>query len=172
MNVLHTGVGGITEADVNLASASDAIIVGFHVRPITGVDDFAKKEDVEIKIFKIIYDAIDAVKMALRGLYDPEFEEEVLGRAEVRKVYRISGVGSICGSYVTNGMVTRSASVRVVRDGVDVYEGKVKTLKRFKDDIKEVHQGYECGISIENFNDIKEGDILEFFRMKEIERVF
>jgi translation initiation factor IF-2 len=170
VNVIHTGVGGITEADVNLASASDAIIIGFHVRPISGVEDAAKKEDVDIKIFKIIYDAIDAVKSALRGLYDPEYEEEVLGRAEVRKVYRVSGVGSICGSYVTNGIVTRNASVRIVRDGVDVYEGKVKSLKRFKDDVREVNNGYECGISIENYNDIKEGDVLEFFIMKEIER--
>ncbi|GAB4270614.1 MAG: hypothetical protein Kow0029_07540 [Candidatus Rifleibacteriota bacterium] len=170
VNVIHTGVGGITEADVNLASASNAIIIGFHVRPMSGVDETAKKEDVEIKTFKIIYDAIDAVKLALRGMYEPEYEEEILGRAEVRKVYRISGVGSICGSYVTNGMVTRNASVRIVRDGVDIYEGKVKSLKRFKDDVREVHNGYECGISVENFNDIKEGDVLEFFRLKEIER--
>ncbi|MDN5278795.1 MAG: translation initiation factor [Clostridiales bacterium] len=170
VNVIHTGVGGITEADVNLASASNAIIIGFHVRPMTGVDDAAKKDDVEIKVFKIIYDAIDAVKLALKGMYEPIFEEEVIGRAEVRKVYRISGIGAICGSYVTNGMVTRHASVRIVRDGIDIYEGKIKSLKRFKDDVREVHQGYECGISVENFNDIKDGDILEFFRMKEIER--
>jgi translation initiation factor IF-2 len=103
-------------------------------------------------------------------MYDPIFEEEVLGRAEVRKVYRISGVGAICGSYVTNGLVNRQASVRIVRDGIDIYEGKIRSLKRFKDDIREVHQGYECGISVENFNDIKDGDILEFFRMKEVER--
>jgi translation initiation factor IF-2 len=170
VNVIHTGVGGITEADVNLASASNAIIIGFHVRPMTGVDEAAKNDDVEIKVFKIIYDAIDAVKLALKGMYDPIFEEEVLGRAEVRKVYRISGVGAICGSYVTNGLVNRQASVRIVRDGIDIYEGKIRSLKRFKDDIREVHQGYECGISVENFNDIKDGDILEFFRMKEVER--
>lgn len=170
VNVIHTGVGGITEADVNLASASNAIIIGFHVRPMTGVDEAAKKDDVEIKVFKIIYDAIDAVKLALKGMYDPVYEEEVLGRAEVRKVYRVTGVGSICGSYVTNGLVNRQAMVRIVRDGVDIYEGKVKSLKRFKDDIREVHQGYECGISVENFNDIKDGDVLEFFRMKEVER--
>jgi translation initiation factor IF-2 len=170
VNVIHTGVGGITEADVNLAAASNAIIIGFHVRPMTGVDEAAKKEDVEIKVFKIIYDAIDAVKKALQGLYEPEYEEEVIGRVEVRKVYRISGVGSICGSYVLSGKVNRTASVRVVRDGIDIYEGRIKSLKRFKDDVREVNNGYECGISIENFNDIKEGDILEVFQMKEIER--
>lgn len=170
VNVIHTGVGGITEADVNLASASNAIIIGFHVRPMTGVDDAAKAEDVEIKVFRIIYDAIDAVKLALKGMYDPEYEEEVIGRAEVRKVYKITGVGAICGSYVTNGLVARNAQVRVIRDGIEVFEGKASSLKRFKDDVKEVNSGYECGIGVENYNDIKDGDVLEFFRLKEIER--
>jgi translation initiation factor IF-2 len=170
VNVIHTGVGGITEADVNLASASNAIIIGFHVRPMTGVEDAAKADDVEIKSFRIIYDAIDAVKLALKGMYDPEYEEETLGRAEVRKVYKITGVGAICGSFVVSGMVTRNAQVRIIRDGVEVYEGKANSLKRFKDDVREVNTGYECGIGIENYNDIKEGDILEFFKLKEIER--
>ncbi|PKL47392.1 MAG: translation initiation factor IF-2 [Candidatus Riflebacteria bacterium HGW-Riflebacteria-2] len=170
VNVIHTGVGGITEADVNLASASNAIIIGFHVRPMTGVEDAAKADDVEIKSFRIIYDAIDAVKLALRGMYDPEYEEETLGRAEVRKVYKITGVGAICGSFVISGTVTRNAQVRIIRDGVEIYEGKANSLKRFKDDIREVNTGYECGIGIENYNDIKEGDILEFFKLKEIER--
>ena len=169
VNVIHTGVGGITEADVNLASASNAIIIGFHVRPMNGVEDIAKKDNVEIKVFRIIYDAIDAVKSALKGLYDPEFEEETLGRAEVRKPYRVSGVGMICGSYVTSGKIVRNASVRLIRDGVELYEGKISSLKRFKDDIREVQSGYECGIGIENYNDIKEGDILEVFELKEIE---
>jgi translation initiation factor IF-2 len=171
VNVIHTGVGGITEADVNLASASNAIIIGFHVRPMTGVEEAAKNEDVEIKVFKIIYDAIDAVKSALKGLYDPEYEEEVIGRAEVRKVYKVSGVGSICGSYVLSGVVNRTASVRVIRDGIDVFEGKVGSLKRFKDDAREINAGYECGIGIENFNDVKEKDILEFFKLNQKEVV-
>jgi translation initiation factor IF-2 len=171
VNVIHTGVGGITEADVNLASASNAIIIGFHVRPMTGVEEAAKSEDVEIKVFRIIYDAIDAVKLALKGMYDPEYEEEVLGRAEVRKVYKVSGIGTICGSYILSGTVNRQASVRIVRDGVEVYEGRIASLKRFKDDAREINAGYECGIGIENYNDIKDNDILEFFRLKEIERV-
>jgi len=170
VNVIHTGVGGITEADVNLAAASNAIIIGFHVRPMAGVEDAAKAEDVEIKSFRIIYDAIDAVKLALKGMYDPEYEEETLGRAEVRKVYKITGVGAICGSFVVSGTVTRNAQVRIIRDGVEIYEGKANSLKRFKDDVREVNTGYECGIGIENYNDIKEGDILEFFKLKEIER--
>lgn len=170
VNVLHIGVGGITTADVNLASASNAIIVGFHVRPMTGVEDSAKAEDVEIKVFRIIYDAIDAVKKALKGLYDPEYEEITLGRAEVRKVYKVTGVGAVCGSYVISGTVNRNASVRIVRDGVDIYEGKASSLKRFKDDVREVNSGYECGIGIENYNDIKEKDVLEFFKLVEIER--
>ena len=171
VNVIHTGVGGITEADVNLASASNAIIIGFHVRPMPNVEEAAKAEDVEIKVFRIIYDAIDAVKLALKGMYEPEYEEEIIGRAEVRKVYKVSGVGVICGSYVTSGSVVRNASVRIIRDGVEIYEGKTSSLKRFKDDVKEVHTGYECGIGVENYNDIKDNDILEFFRLKEIERV-
>lgn len=170
VNVIHTGVGGITSADVNLASASNAIIIGFHVRPMTGVDEAAKAEDVEIKVFRIIYDAIDAVKLALKGMYDPVYEEEIVGRAEVRKVYKVTGVGAICGSYVTQGLAARNTSVRVIRDGVEVYEGKASSLKRFKDDVREVNAGYECGIGVENYNDIKDGDILEFFRLKEIER--
>ncbi len=170
VNVIHTGVGGITEADVNLASASNAIIIGFHVRPMPNVEDAAKAEDVEIKVFRIIYDAIDAVKLALKGMYEPVYEEEIIGRAEVRKVYKVSGVGAICGSYVTTGSVVRNASVRIIRDGVEIFEGKTGSLKRFKDDVREVHAGYECGIGVDNYNDIKDNDILEFFRLKEIER--
>lgn len=170
INVIHSGVGAITEADVNLASASNAIIIGFHVRPVGSASEMAKSEKVEIKSFKIIYDAIEAVKLALKGLYDPEFEEETIGRAEVRKVYKISGVGAICGSYVLDGIIARNSSARIIRDGVEIYEGKICSLKRFKDDIREVHSGYECGIGIENYNDIKEGDILEAFKIKEVER--
>ena len=153
-----------------LAAASNAIIIGFHVRPGNGVDDKANREGVEIKVFRIIYDAIDAVKNALKGMYEPEYEEEILGRAEVRKVYKISGVGAISGSYVLDGKVIRDSSVRIVRDGIEIYEGRVNSLKRFKDDIREVAAGYECGIGVSNFKDLKENDILEFFQLKEIER--
>ena len=170
VNVIHTAVGGITEADVNLAAASNAIIIGFHVTTISGVDDAAKREGVEIKIFRIIYDAIDAVKNALKGLYAPEYEEENIGKAEIRKCYKVSGVGTVCGCYVNQGMVARQCLVRLYRDNIEIYEGKLASLKRFKDDVKEVKEGYECGLSIENYNDVKENDILEFYRMKEIER--
>ena len=170
VNVIHTAVGGITEADVNLASASNAIIIGFHVRTMTGVDEAAKRDGVDIQIFRIIYDAIDAVKLALKGMYDPEYQEENIGKAEVRKVYKVSGVGTICGSYVISGVVSRQCLVRVFRDNIEIYEGKLASLKRFKDDVKEVKEGYECGLCVENYNDVKENDVLEFYRMKEIER--
>lgn len=170
VNVIHTAVGGITEADVNLASASNAIIIGFHVRTMTGVDEAAKNEGVEIQIFRIIYDAIDAVKKALKGLYDPEYKEENIGKAEVRKVYKVSGVGTVCGCYIMSGLVNRTSLVRVYRENIEIFEGKLGSLKRFKDDVKEVKEGYECGLSVENYNDIKENDILEFYQMKEIER--
>ncbi len=170
VNVIHAGVGAITESDVMLAAASNAIIIGFHVRPTHGVDDVAQRENVEIKVFRIIYDAIDAVKLALKGMYEPEYEEEVLGRAEVRHPYRISGVGMIAGSYVLEGKVARDASVRVIRDGVEVYEGKVSSLKRFKDDVREVAAGFECGIGVSNYGDLKEKDVLELFRLKEVRR--
>ncbi len=170
VNVIHTAVGGITEADVNLAAASNAIIIGFHVTTITGVDEAAKREGVEIQIFRIIYDAIDAVKKALKGLYDPEYQEESIGKAEVRKCYKVSGVGTVCGCYVTTGIVARQCLVRIYRDNIEIYEGKLASLKRFKDDVKEVKEGYECGLCIENYNDVKENDLLEFYRMKEIER--
>lgn len=168
VNVIHAGVGAITESDVMLAAASNAIIIGFHVRPAHGVEDIAAREDVEIKVFRIIYDAIDVVKKALKGMYDPVFEEEILGRIEVRKVYKITGIGAISGSYVLEGKVQRDASARIIRDGIEIYEGKISSLKRFKDDVKEVMAGYECGVGIANYNDLKEGDVLEFFRMKEV----
>ena len=170
VNVIHTAVGGVTEADVSLASASNAIIIGFHIRTMTGVDEIAKRDGVDIQIFRIIYDAIDAVKLALKGLYDPEYKEENLGKAEIRKTYKVSGIGTICGCYVLSGMVTRQCLVRVFRDNIEIYEGKLASLKRFKDDAKEVKEGYECGLCIENYNDLKENDVLEFYRMKEIER--
>ncbi len=171
VNAIHTGVGAITESDVMLAAASNAVIIGFHVRPALGVDDVAAREDVEIKVFRIIYDAIDAIKLALKGMYEPEYEEEIVGRAEVRRVFKITGVGAISGSFVIEGKVVREASVRIIRDGVEVYEGKICSLKRFKDDVREVQAGYECGIGVANYNDLKEKDILELFRLKQIERV-
>jgi translation initiation factor IF-2 len=170
VNVLHAGVGAITESDVMLAAASNAIIIGFHVRPASGVDEIAAREEVEIKVFRIIYDAIDAVKAALKGMYEPIFEEEIVGRIDVRKVYKVTGAGTIAGSYVLEGKATRDSSLRLIRDGVEIYEGKVGSLKRFKDDVREVVAGYECGVSIANFNDLKEGDVIEFFRLKEIPR--
>lgn len=170
VNVIHTAVGGVTEADVSLASASNAIIIGFHIRTMTGVDELAKREGVDIQIFSIIYDAIDAVKLALNGLYDPEYQEENIGKAEVRKIYKVSGIGTVLGCYVTSGIVARQCLVRIFRENIQIFEGKLASLKRFKDDVKEVREGYECGLSIENYNDLKEKDILEFYRMKEIER--
>ncbi|MBF0406196.1 MAG: translation initiation factor IF-2 [Candidatus Riflebacteria bacterium] len=170
VNAIHAGVGAITESDVMLAAASNAIIIGFHVRPALGVDTIAEKENVEIKVFRIIYDAIDAVKLALKGMYEPEYKEEIIGRAEVRKVFKLSGSGTIAGSFVIDGKVQRDASARLIRDGVEVYEGKICSLKRFKDDIREVMAGYECGIGISNYNDLKEKDVIELFCLKEIER--
>ena len=170
VNAIHTGVGAITESDIMLAAASNAIIIGFHVRAAHGVDDIAQREDVEIKVFRIIYDAIDAVKLALKGMYEPEYQEEVIGRAEIRKVFKITGAGAIAGSYVIDGKVARDAQVRIIRDGVEIYEGKPSSLKRFKDDVREVMQGYECGIGVANYNDLKEKDVFEFFRLKEIQR--
>jgi len=170
VNAIHSGVGAIIESDIMLAAASNAIVIGFHVRAAPGVEEIAAREDVEIKVFRIIYDAIDAVKLALRGLYEPVFEEEIIGRAEIRKVFKISGVGQIAGCFVLDGKITREASVRVIRDGVEVYEGKVCSLKRFKDDIREVAAGYECGIGVSNYNDLNDKDVLEIFQLKQIER--
>ncbi|MBF0547446.1 MAG: translation initiation factor IF-2 [Candidatus Riflebacteria bacterium] len=170
VNAIHAGVGAITESDVMLAAASNAIIIGFHVRPAPGVDDIAERENVEIKVFRIIFDAIDAIKLALKGMYEPEYKEEILGRVEIRKVFKISGSGTIAGSFVVDGKVQRDANVRIVRDGVEVFEGKICSLKRFKDDVREVMAGYECGIGVANYNDLKEKDMLELFCLKEIER--
>ncbi|KXZ39814.1 translation initiation factor IF-2 [Alkalithermobacter thermoalcaliphilus JW-YL-7 = DSM 7308] len=170
VKVIHAGVGAITESDVMLASASNAIIIGFNVRPVTSAQSLAQKENVDIRTYRIIYKAIEDVQAAMKGMLDPEYEEQELGKAEVRAVFRISGAGTVAGCYVTNGKITRSAKVRLVRDGVVIHEGELSSLKRFKDDVKEVTQGYECGISIENFNDIKEGDIIEAYILKEIDR--
>jgi translation initiation factor IF-2 len=170
VNVIRSSVGAITESDVSLASASNAIIIGFNVRPTTVVREFAKTQGVEIRLYNIIYKAIEDIEAALTGMLAPEYEEVVTGQAEVRSVFKISKVGAVAGCYVTDGVIERNSLVRIIRDGIVVYEGKMASLKRFKDDAKEVKAGYECGISIENFNDIKEGDIMEASIEKEVER--
>lgn len=170
VNVIHAAVGGITESDVNLASTADAIIIGFNVRPDTSARRAAEREQVDMRMYRVIYEAIDEVEKAMVGLLDPEYEEVVLGRAEVRALFKVPNVGTIAGAYVTDGKIIRGAQVRVIRDGVVVHEGEMSSLKRFKDDVREVAQGYECGIGVEKFNDLKEGDVLEAFRMEEVAR--
>ncbi len=170
VNVIRSSVGAITESDVSLASASNAIIIGFNVRPTTMVREFAKNQGVEIRLYNIIYKAIEDIEAALTGMLAPEYEEVVTGQAVVRSVFKISKIGAVAGCYVTDGVIERNSLVRIIRDGIVVYEGKMASLKRFKDDAKEVKAGYECGISIENFNDIKENDIMEASIEKEVER--
>ena len=167
VRIIHTGA--INESDVTLANASNGIIVGFNVRPDAGAKR-AEAENVDMRLHRVIYNVIEEIESAMKGLLDPEFEEQVIGQAEVRQTFKVSKVGTIAGSYVTEGKITRNAGVRVIRDGIVQFEGELDTLKRFKDDAKEVSQGYECGITIANFNDIKEGDIIEAFEMVEIER--
>jgi translation initiation factor IF-2 len=169
VKVIHTGVGGINESDVMLASASNAIIIGFNIRPEPKAQLVAEREGVDIRLYSIIYDAIDDVKKALEGLLEPTITERVLGRAEVRKTFNISKVGTVAGCYVLDGVITRASSgVRVIRDNIVIYESKIASLKRFKDDVKEVQAGYECGVLIENFNDIKVGDIIENYVKEEV----
>lgn len=167
IRAIHVAVGAITETDVILAAASNAIIIGFNVRPDTNASAIAEKEKVDIKTYRIIYDAIEDIKAAMLGMLDPEYKEVVLGKAEVRNVYKISNVGTIAGCYVLDGKVTRNSSVRIIRDGIVIFESSLASLKRFKDDAKEVAAGYECGLSIEKFNDIKDGDIVEAYTMEE-----
>ncbi len=168
VNIIHTGVGAITESDIILATASNAIIVGFNVRPNPNAKRMAEEEKVDIRLHRIIYKVIDEIEQAMKGLLDPEYQEKVIGQAEVRTTFKVSRVGTIAGSYVTDGKVTRDSSVRLIRNGIVIFEGEIDSLKRFKDDVKEVSQGYECGITIKNFNDIKEGDIVEAYIMEEI----
>ncbi|MCU0104563.1 translation initiation factor IF-2 [Acholeplasma vituli] len=170
VNVIRSSVGAITESDVSLASASNAIIIGFNVRPTTVVREFAKNQGVEVRLYNIIYKAIEDIEAALTGMLAPEYEEVVTGQAEVRSVFKISKIGAVAGCYVTDGVIERNSLVRIIRDGIVIYEGKMASLKRFKDDVKEVKTGYECGISIENYNDLKEGDIIEASIEKEVER--
>ncbi len=170
VKIIHTGVGTVNESDVTLAATTGSIIIGFNVRPTTAVQTMADRENIEIRLYRVIYDIINDVEAAMKGMLDPEFKEEVLGKAEVRNTFKVPGVGIIAGTYVQEGKMVRNAEIRLVRDGIVIHEGKVSSLKRFKDDAKEVNQGYECGLGIENYNDIKEGDIIECFHMVEIER--
>ncbi|MCD8553336.1 translation initiation factor IF-2, partial [Seleniivibrio sp.] len=170
INIISSGVGGISENDIILATASSAIIIGFNVRPGQQAKAKAEQEGVELNLYSVIYQAIDDVKQAMEGMLDPSRKEEVLGRAEVRQVFSVPKIGKIAGSYVTEGKVARNASVRVIRDSIVIYDGKLHSLKRFKDDAKEVAQGYECGIGVEKYNDIKEGDVFEFYIMVEEKR--
>ncbi|RIA77998.1 translation initiation factor IF-2 [Anaeroplasma bactoclasticum] len=170
VNIIRATVGAITDTDVSLAEASHAIIIGFNVRPMAPVRQEAQTKGVEIRLYNIIYKVIEEIEAACKGLLDPEFEEVVTGQAEVRTVFKISKIGTIAGCYVTDGVIERNSLVRILRDGVVVFEGKMASLKRFKDDVKEVKYGFECGIGIENYNDIKEGDVIEASIMKEIPR--
>ena len=170
VNVIHGAVGAITEHDVRLAEVANAIIIGFNVRPATNVADMAADEGVDLRLYQIIYNAIEDVQAAMKGMLSPVYKETVLGHAEIRQIFIVTGSGTIAGCYVTDGRIVRSAEVRVVRAGTVVHTGKLLSLKRFKDDVREVATGYECGIAIEKFNDIKEGDILEAFEMTEVER--
>lgn len=170
VNIIHTGVGAINETDVNLASASNAIIIGFNVRPGTNARKAAEKEKVEIKTYRVIYKVIDDIRKAMSGLLEPEYKELIVGRVEVRDTFKVPDVGIIAGSYVKEGEVNRNDYVRLIRNGVVVHEGSISSLKRFEDDVRVVKEGYECGIGIDDYNDIKIGDILEIYRYKEIER--
>lgn len=170
VRIIHTAVGAINESDVTLANASNGIIIGFNVRPDAGAKRAAEAENVDMRLHRVIYNVIEEIESAMKGLLDPEFEEQVIGQAEVRQTFKVSKVGTIAGSYVTEGKITRNAGVRVIRDGIVLFEGELDTLKRFKDDAKEVAQGYECGITIAKYNDLKEGDIIEAFEMVEIQR--
>ena len=170
VNIIHGAVGGITESDVNLASASSAIIIGFNVRPTQVALDMAKNESIEIRTYRVIYDAIEDVKNAITGMLKPQYQEEVLGRATVRDTFKVPGVGTVAGVYVNTGKVTRNAVVRLLRDEILIFEGPISSLKRYKDDVKELTQGYEGGMGLENYNDIKPGDVLEAYVLNEVQR--
>ena len=170
VNVIHTGIGAISESDVMLASASKAIVLGFNVRPNAEARGLAEREGVDVRTYRVIYQLTDDIQQALVGMLAPEQVEETIGEAEVRQLFRISRIGVIAGCYVTNGVVRRNANVRVVREGTVVYETTLASLKRFKEDVREVQNGFECGIQLEGFNDVKEGDVLEFYETKQVER--
>ncbi|PZG34946.1 translation initiation factor IF-2 [Listeria ivanovii] len=170
VKIIHTAVGAINESDITLAAASNAIVIGFNVRPTTQAREAAENESVDIRLHRVIYKAIDEIEAAMKGMLDPEFQEKIIGQAQVRQTINVSKVGTIAGCFVTDGKITRDSGVRIIRDGIVVFEGEIATLKRFKDDAKEVAKGYECGITVQNFNDIKEDDVIEAYVMEEIER--
>ncbi|MBA4536231.1 translation initiation factor IF-2 [Bacillus aquiflavi] len=170
IKIIHTAVGAINESDITLAAASNAIVIGFNVRPDVNAKRAAEEEEVDVRLHRIIYKVIEEIEAAMKGMLDPEFEEKVIGQVEVRQTFKVSKVGTIAGCYVTDGKITRDSGLRLIRDGIVIFEGEVDTLKRFKDDAKEVSQGYECGVTIKNYNDIKEGDVIEAYVMEEIER--
>ncbi|SDM01405.1 translation initiation factor IF-2 [Bacillus sp. OK048] len=170
IKIIHSGAGAINESDITLASASNAIVIGFNVRPDVNAKRAAEQEKVDVRLHSIIYKVIEEIEAAMKGMLDPEFKEKVIGQAEVRQTFKVSKVGTIAGSYVIDGKITRDSGIRLIRNGVVIFEGNIDALKRFKDDAKEVAQGYECGITIKNFNDVKEGDIIEAYIMEEIER--
>ncbi|WML43743.1 translation initiation factor IF-2 [Neobacillus sp. PS3-40] len=170
IKIIHSGAGAINESDITLAAASNAIVIGFNVRPDANAKRAAEAEKVDVRLHRIIYKVIEEIESAMKGMLDPEFEEKIIGQAEVRQTFKVSKVGTIAGSYVTDGKITRGSGIRLIRDGIVIFEGQIDDLKRFKDDAKEVAQGYECGITIKNFNDVKEGDIIEAYVMEEIER--
>ena len=168
VRVIHAGVGAINKSDVMLANAGNAIIIGFNVRPDPVAKEEAAQAEVELRMYRVIYDAINEITDAMKGMLAPKFREAIIGHAEVRQTYKVSAIGTIAGCYVKDGKITRDASVRVLRDNIVIHEGKLGSLQRFKDAVKEVAAGYECGMSIEKFNDIKEGDIFECFVMEQI----
>lgn len=170
VKVIHGGVGTITESDIMLASASNAIIIGFNVRPSSMVESLAERENVDLRTYRIIYEAIEDIEAAMKGMLEPEYKEVVLGKTEIRATFKVPGVGTIGGAYVLDGKITRNAKIRLIRDGIVIHEGEISSLKRFKDDVREVAAGYECGVGIANYNDIKEGDIIEAFVIEEVKR--
>jgi len=170
VEIVHRGVGAITEGDVLLAKASGAIILGFHVRPDANARAGAERERVEIRTYRIIYEAVEEVRAAMEGLLTPEKKEIIVGEAEIRQLFKVAKVGTVAGCFVRSGVIPRTGRVRVIRDGVEVYEGTLSSLKRFKDDVREVREGFECGIGVENFNDIKVGDLIEAYRIEEVAR--
>jgi len=171
VRVIHSGVGAINESDIMLADTSGAIVVGFNVRPEAAARDSALRNDVDMRMYRVIYDAINEIESAMKGMLAPKFKEVILGQAEVRETYKVSHVGTICGCYVQSGKILRGCQVRLVRDGIVVYEGDLGSLRRFKDDVKEVATNYECGISIDGYNDVKIGDVIEAFQMEQIKVV-
>ena len=170
VKIIHSGVGTVTESDIMLANTAGAVIIAFNVRPSSGITALADSKGIEIRTYRVIYDVIDDVEAAMKGMLDPVFKEVVLGKIEIRDTFKVPGIGVVGGAYVVEGKVRRNADIRLIRDGIVIHEGKISSLKRYKDDAKEVIQGYECGIGLENYNDIKIGDEIEAFKMEEIER--